>query len=51
MEADDGHVGFVDVFGIDKGLDRLGMDAGNEILRLRQHARPRGAIGQASALL
>ena len=50
MKADNGDVGLGDVFGVEKCLDRLGMDAGDKILGLRQHAGPFMTVGQVYTL-
>ena len=39
----------VDALLFEEGLDGLSLGAGDERLGLRQHARPRGAVGQAGA--
>ncbi len=41
VEADNGDVRLVDMLGAQEIFHRLGMDAGNEGVGLRQHARPR----------
>ena len=51
VKPDNGHFGFVDMFGGEKGLDRLGMDAGHEGVRFCQHAGPRRTVGQGRTLL
>jgi hypothetical protein len=50
METDDGHIRFVDMLGVKKGLHGLGVHPGDEVVGLGQHARARGAVGQCDAL-